>query len=50
MTQYLTLETKQSVHRGLKKMGSKWSKFGADASLRNGLGDFCRKLINRLLI
>jgi hypothetical protein len=48
---YLTLETKQSIHRCLKKkLGSKWSKFREDASLPNGWGDFCRKLINPLLI
>jgi hypothetical protein len=47
----LTLEIKQSVHRCFKNIyGSKWSKFGEDASLPNGWGNFCRKLINPLLI
>jgi hypothetical protein len=31
-------------------LGSKWSKFGEDASLPNGWGNFCRKLIKPLLI
>jgi hypothetical protein len=33
-----------------KNLVSKWSKFGEDANLPNGWGDFYRKLINPLLI
>jgi hypothetical protein len=30
----LTLQTKQSVHRGFKNIWSRWSKFGEDAVYR----------------
>jgi hypothetical protein len=40
---YFRNKTKHSPEF-LKKLGSKWSKSGEDASLPNGWGDFCRKL------